>query len=231
MQMSQNYIMWDFDGTLVYRNGMWSGALCEVWNVQHPENQLEPDQFKPYLKSGFPWHHPELIHDHIQSDSEWWEMVNPVFVRAFRLAGKVGFMQADELSRMVRGQYIDPSKWRVFEDSLHVLNKLASVGYRHAILSNHVPELPALIEKLGLSDFFDKVHTSGRTGFEKPNPMAFDLMLCKLEYPKNVIMIGDSISSDIEGAGQAGIKAFLVRHGSRGVDFNKLPNLLHEYII
>jgi hypothetical protein len=35
-------------------------------------------------------------------------------------------------------------------------------GWHHILLSNHIPELPQLVEALWLSDFFVAVYSSGR---------------------------------------------------------------------
>ena len=59
------YLLWDFDGTLGYRQPMWSGTLREVLRRELPELDCEESEFRPYLKTGYPWHQPDLPHAHI----------------------------------------------------------------------------------------------------------------------------------------------------------------------
>ncbi len=56
------YLIWDFDGTLGYRSGMWSGTLLEVLRQEMPECPATVDDMRPYLQDGFPWHRPEQPH-------------------------------------------------------------------------------------------------------------------------------------------------------------------------
>jgi phosphoglycolate phosphatase-like HAD superfamily hydrolase len=45
------YLIWDFDGTLAYREGMWSGSLIEVLDREMPTHALTSDMLRPYLRS------------------------------------------------------------------------------------------------------------------------------------------------------------------------------------
>jgi putative hydrolase of the HAD superfamily len=47
-------ILWDFDGALAYRDGMWSGTLFSVLKKNKINILLE--DIKPYLTTGFTWH-------------------------------------------------------------------------------------------------------------------------------------------------------------------------------
>ena len=78
------------------------------------------------------------------------------------------------------------------------------------IVSNHVPELPALVEDLGLAGWFDAVVTSARVGFEKPHPRLFAAARAVSPDPR-IWMIGDNPIADVAGARSVGIDAILVR--------------------
>ena len=61
-------LIWDFDGTLGYRHGgAWSASMLEVLQRQLPGIGATADHFRPYLQTGFPWHHPERPHPEIQT--------------------------------------------------------------------------------------------------------------------------------------------------------------------
>ncbi len=85
------------------------------------------------------------------------------------------------------------------------------MGWKHLILSNHVPELPTLVKELGLSHHFEHVITSALVGFEKPHSSIFEHTIGKLPANSKVWMVGDSYSADVAGAERQGIPAILVR--------------------
>jgi putative hydrolase of the HAD superfamily len=91
-----------------------------------------------------------------------------------------------------------------------VLSLLSDRGWRHLIVSNHVPELASLVEGLGLARWFDAVVTSAQVGFEKPHPRLFDAARA-VTSDGAIWMIGDNPVADFAGARSAGIKAILVR--------------------
>jgi len=52
------YILWDFDGTLAYRDGNWSGALYSIL-LNNGITDITLDALKQYLTKGFTWHSTE----------------------------------------------------------------------------------------------------------------------------------------------------------------------------
>ncbi len=203
-------ILWDFDGTLANRDGMWSGALLETIARFEPSVACELETFRPYMQAGFPWHTPEIGHEHLVTADDWWEELFPIFRRAFRVAG-LSSDRAIALSREVRSIYLDPKGWTVFADVVPTLAALRAAGWSHAILSNHVPELSSLTEALGLRPHFEAVFSSAAIGYEKPHEFAFRRALDDLGNPSTVWMVGDSYNADIVGARRAGLPAILVR--------------------
>lgn len=93
--------------------------------------------------------------------------MNPVFARAYSALG-IGQQRASQLAGHVRGYYCDPTRWFAFADVPETLAQLRRDGWRHAVLSNHVPELEDIVAALGLEPFFEAVYGSASTGFEKP---------------------------------------------------------------
>lgn len=185
------FVLWDFDDTLAYRDGKWAAAMVEVVRREHPDRAVSVQQLRPYLQSGFPWHHPERVRPAGQPPDEWWADLEPVLAAA--LVQGAGF-QADEarrLARAVREVYIDPAYWHLFDDTLETLHRLQAHGWTHVILSNHVAELPELVEALGLSPLIYRVYTSAALGAEKPNPQAFRRVLEELAPYDEVWMVGD----------------------------------------
>jgi len=206
---SRKFLIWDFDGTLAWRPGGWNSAVISVLRRSSAGISATPEQVRPFLQSGFPWHAPENIHPGLNS-AEWWEDLQPVLVRAFKGLG-VKNGEAGSLAREVRTVYLDPLKWQRYQDSLSTLEILSAKGWQHVLLSNHVPELRILLPNLGPANYFVAIFTSAETGFEKPNSKAFRVVTDFIGSCTSTWVIGDSYSNDILGAQEVGLPAILAR--------------------
>ncbi len=205
----RKYLIWDFDGTLAWRPGGWTGAVLNVLRRSAPGITVTAEQVHPYLQSGFPWHAPENGHPGI-TPSEWWEDLQPILIRTFKNVG-VKNGECLNLARQVRTVYLDPISWKRYNDSIPALEILSACGWKHILLSNHVPELPILIERLGLSGYFTALFNSAETGYEKPNPKAFRSVLEWIGPDATTWMIGDDFACDVLGALEVGLPGILVR--------------------
>jgi putative hydrolase of the HAD superfamily len=43
------FVIWDFDGTLAWRPGLWSGCLLETLDEKEPGHSFLRDDLVPYL--------------------------------------------------------------------------------------------------------------------------------------------------------------------------------------
>ena len=193
------YLVWDFDGTLGYRVGRWSSALRSVLQEAVPDHVDTEEALGAQLRSGFPWHTPEVPHPSLSSPDTWWDALLPVFVRAFE-AGGVDPATSRKLAGRVRGAYAVPA-----------LRDLSSRGWTHLILSNHVPELPEILRALGLEDRFLRVFNSAESGYEKPHPRAYDGVLETVAGAEAAWMVGDNPEADVRGAEAGGLPAIFAR--------------------
>jgi putative hydrolase of the HAD superfamily len=203
-------LVWDFDGTLALRPGYWTGLLHEIVTECHPDLGITPEHIRPHLQRGFPWHTPDVLREPCSED-EWWAQMQPVFTGALRAGAGLPEAEARRLAVSVRARYLDPTSWRVFDDTRPALEKLAGLGWRHVILSNHVPELQRLVAALGLSEHLLGVYCSGVIGAEKPHPKAFEAVFADHPEARAGWMIGDSWRADVAGARAVGMRAILVR--------------------
>ena len=209
--MSGRLVLWDFDGTLAHRTGMWRGAMIETLDEHLPGHGVRAEQLRPFLHNGFPWHRHEQAHLELADPEVWWAPIYTLMADAYEGVG-INSGDACELARHARTRFVDPAHgWALFDDVIEVLTSLREEGWRHAILSNHVPELPALAAGLGVANLMDTIHTSASTGFEKPHPRAFELGLEAAGQPDTVWMVGDNPVADVQGAQGLGIPAILVR--------------------
>ncbi len=206
-------ILWDFDGTLAQGPG-WSRTLLKVLDNTHPGHKITREQIRALLLEGFPWHSPGKSHPELSNSAAWWSQVKPILARAYQGVGYAS-NKSNQMAEQAHKLILDPGGYTLFEDTIVTLQRLSSKGWRHIILSNNFPELPSIIDTLPLKKFIYECFSSGITGYEKPHPKAFALALTCAGYPKQVWMVGDSLSADIAGAEAAGIPAILV-HNSTG---------------
>lgn len=104
-----------------------------------------------------------------------------------------------------------------FPETIEVLEELKK-DYKLVLISNtDCLSVPQLLDKFDLRKYFDEIVLSCDIGSLKTDKKIFEKPIKKLKLKKKeVVMVGDSIPTDIEGAKNAGIKSILVdRRGTR----------------
>ncbi len=94
------------------------------------------------------------------------------------------------------------------EGAQELCRKLRGEGYDIHIVTNGIADTQARrLSKSGLSDYIGKVFVSEAIGYPKPMKEFFDYVLKALPQKdkSKIIVIGDSLSSDILGAANAGL--------------------------
>ena len=101
----------------------------------------------------------------------------------------------------------DPGMYRLYDDTLPLLDELRRRGIAMGILSNHEWYLPDLIDGLDLTRYMVTTVTSARVGFRKPHPRMFEAVCAEMAIsPAQALMVGDSVSADIRGAQGVGMR-------------------------
>jgi putative hydrolase of the HAD superfamily len=231
-----NYLIWDFDDTLVRREGGWAGAILEALETESPGHEVTVEQIRPFLRAGFRWQEPHKTYPAQIPPDDWWIALYPLLLKAYCEGAQVEEVQARTLCARVRAAYLNPERWFLFPDVLPCLAALSASGWKHVILSNHVPELRTLMQTLNIASYFEAVFNSAETGVEKPHPQAFRNVLASIEGAAKVWMIGDNHAADVEGARSVGLPAVLVRKAHPAADLfcetlDDLPAFLrtHSY--
>jgi len=99
------------------------------------------------------------------------------------------------------------------DEALGVLEKLRG-KYKLGLISNFaIPECVwTLLDKFGLTEFFDVILISAEINKRKPSPEVFKKALKTLNVDASrAVFVGDSPNVDIKGAKNAGIRAILVK--------------------
>ncbi|RYG98791.1 MAG: HAD family hydrolase [Alphaproteobacteria bacterium] len=226
-QLSKRYLLWDFEGTLAARKGRYTSALEAAAIAAGPAFAGTADFIRPFLSGAFPWHGAKLAHPWAGNADGWW---SPILAAAETALLTLGMEPRLAVSVSKRSR-VDLAGWQVDTDAVEVLEHLSALGWHHAALSNFAPELPLLMEGLGLTGHFDKVFCSGRIGVEKPSPAFFRYAIASLAPGRALWMIGDNPDADIAGGQAVGLSTILVGRGSHEVSLvaetlSEIPEIL-----
>jgi putative hydrolase of the HAD superfamily len=125
---------------------------------------------------------------------------------------------------------------QLFDDALPVIAALQARGIACAVLTNgHGESQRQKLARCGLMERDLPTFISGEIGFSKPHREAFLTVARALALePSAMLMVGDSIESDIRGAHAVGMRTVLIdrarRHeafdGTRVIDLHAVLQLL-----
>tara|TARA_R110002072_G_scaffold303142_1_gene495780 strand:+ start:35809 stop:36507 length:699 start_codon:yes stop_codon:yes gene_type:complete len=124
----------------------------------------------------------------------------------------------------------EPTAWRAFDDTLPALHSLSERGVRLAIASNFDHRLHPVCDGIAALGLFEKRFISSELGFRKPSADFYRAVVAGLNTaPERILMVGDGLENDVEGALSVGMKAVLidrklVRNGDD--DFSNRPYCL-----
>ena len=111
-----------------------------------------------------------------------------------------------------------------FADTLPVLEKLKSAGYKIGLITNAMQPMwmrDIELRSYGILDYLDARLTSGDVGFMKPHPFIYWQALELLDVqPEESVFVGDRPANDIAGANEAGLTSVLISpdHLDRDLD-------------
>lgn len=93
------------------------------------------------------------------------------------------------------------------DDGFTLIQKLKPFFKQYAVTNGTLAAQEKKLEKSGLGELFDGAFISDEIGYEKPSKEFFDHVFCKIgNIPKEeILIIGDSLTSDMAGGFQAGI--------------------------
>lgn len=119
----------------------------------------------------------------------------------------------------------------LYDDAYEIMENLQGKVKQYAVTNGTSVAQALKLKNSGLGEFFDGVFISDQIGYEKPSKEFFDFVEAHIEpvSKDEIILIGDSLTSDMKGANVMGCKAcwFNVYHKPEPTDGN--PKL--DYII
>lgn len=196
-------VFWDFDGTLVHSNPLWSNTVYKALRSVDSNTLVEFSDIRKCMAKGFTWHTPDNDYSKITGDKWWGFMIDKV--RRDYISLGVSAEIADKAAKKVPFLIKNPLNYTLYYDAVEALEKSIACGNKNVILSNNFPDLADVIKELNLDKYFDDILVSAVIGYDKPRKEIFDY--AKSKYPnEKYIMIGDSINADIAGGNSAGMK-------------------------
>ena len=95
----------------------------------------------------------------------------------------------------------------LFDGAMDFMKSIKKAGLKIALCTDMTAHIQyRKLKKLGITDLIDVLVTSEESGFEKPSPVIFNLVLEKLKIkPSEAIYIGDHINKDVKGSMNCGL--------------------------
>ena len=139
------------------------------------------------------------------------------FVKLFDRLG-VRPRQQPEMGNLVKRFFaLEAESWAIFPGIPEMLQQVRDLGLRMGLLSNARNDwaVREIMERLGLTRYFDVILTSAGLGVRKPRPEPFREMLKMFGIaPAEAVMVGNSMEADVAGAVPLGIKTIRVKFGN-----------------
>ena len=191
-------ILWDIDGTILNFH-------------RSAENSLK----NTFKKFGYGEITDELLHTYEEINDVYWcklekgeitkeKLLVERFVEFFTKIG-VETTRVVEFNQAYLNGLLDTV---VFMPEAYETVKKLHPEYKQYIVTNGVKELQhKKIAKAHIEEFFDGIFISDEIGYEKPHIEFFNYVFDRIptKNPDEVIIIGDSLTSDIAGGIRAGI--------------------------
>ncbi len=132
-----------------------------------------------------------------------------------RVLDGFGYHLTPEESEAAQRAYFQPelNSWHILPGVLESVETLNAEGFRLAVVSNAPSHqfVEEAVAKIGLRPFFSPVMSSALAGARKPDPGLFLAIATAWELnPSTIVVVGDGILADIEGAHAAGMRGVLV---------------------
>ena len=118
--------------------------------------------------------------------------------------------RVDECARRIYDEWAACQHFFLYDDVAPALRELAKRGVKLGLISNSHRCLTSFQEHFDLRDFAAAI-SSSEHGYMKPHPSIFEAALAQAGVGAGEsVMVGDSISHDIEGARGVGMRGVLV---------------------
>ena len=199
-----NTVFFDVDFTLIYPGPAFQGEGYQAFCARHGMD-VDPRRFTAAVTSA----------SHIL-DREQDAVYNPqIFIdytaHIIRQMGGEG-ARIEACAAEIYEEWAACQHFLLYEDVPAALHALAEQDIQLGLISNSHRCLESFQEHFELDGLIDVAISSSQHGYMKPHPSIFEAAL-KLAavQPSEAMMVGDSLTQDIEGARRVGMTGVLVR--------------------
>lgn len=195
--MSYKFLLFDLDHTLLDFDKAEDLALTELLQEA---NVADVQSYKDYYVPM----NAQLWRDLEQNKLTKKELVSSRFALLFSHFGQ----EVDGQIFANRYQDFLSQQGQTFEGARELLEELKNQGYRLFGATNGITCIQqGRLSHSNLADFFERIFISEQAGTQKPDIAFFDWMASQIDgfEKKAVLMIGDSLTADIQGGNNAGI--------------------------
>lgn len=216
--MATQAVFFDAAGTLIKPTnsvGQSYASIAENYGLRVTPAELF-NRFRVCFDSAAPLAFPGAAPDTIGAlEQDWWKQL---VRRIFEPFGP--FDRFDAYFDELFAYFARPASWELYPEAIETLRALRERGLKLAVVSNFDSRLRNILEGLGAASWFDGIFISSAVGYAKPDRRIFDFVIKSRQLiATNVLHVGDSVTNDIGGATNAGVKAILVdRKGAHEAD-------------
>lgn len=195
--MRYKFLLFDLDHTLFDFDTAEDVALTQLLKEEGVEDvQSYKDYYVPMNKA--------LWKDLEQKKITKQELVNTRFSRLFEHFG----VEKDGSYLANRYQFYLSQQGQIFSGAMELLDTLIDHGYEVYAATNGITSIQTgRLTKSGLASYFNHVFISEQLGTQKPDALFYEKIGQQISefFKENTVMIGDSLTADIQGGNNAGI--------------------------
>ena len=196
-KLKYKFLLFDLDHTLLDFDAAEDTALSQLLKEEGVENiQAYKDYYVPMNKS--------LWKDLEQKKITKKELVNTRFAKLFAHFG----IEKDGAYLAERYQFFLSKQGQIFPGVEVLLKKLIIQGYELYAATNGITFIQTgRLEQSGIAPYFKEIFISAQLHTQKPDAEFYEKIGARIPNfdKKYALMIGDSLSADIQGGKNAGI--------------------------
>lgn len=197
LDLKYKYLLFDLDHTLLDFDAAEDIALSQLLKEEGVVDiQAYKDYYVPMNKA--------LWKDLEQKKITKAELINTRFAKLFAHFG----IEKDEAYLAERYQFFLSKQGQTFPGVEDLLKKLINQGYELYAATNGITYIQTgRLKQSGISPFFKEIFISEQLHTQKPDAAFYEKIGARIpNFNKNhALMIGDSLSADIQGGNNAGI--------------------------